>query len=419
MNAKILTEGGTTHSNKNFSWDLGPHYYYSLDKDVLDLYKELFPDNDSMLLIRKNAKIYTWGKYFDYPIKIDLKTLKKLGFFNLFFCGFTWLLRCFHKKKYSLEDFFVGQYGRGLYKNFFKDYTHKVWGRYPEYLPYDFLSQRVERDGIIDILKNTFQFAKKFLKSKDSINDFFQNHFLYPRCGSGEFWQRMTAKIPDVKIEHDVQIENIKDGFINCKISGIEHKINYDYLVCSNTLQETLAYLKNKNLPLTEFRSLILICLEVKDLSIGGGLEKNLHYIYLHDKCIDAGRITIFSNWSKNMVVNKQNASCGLEYYCDFKSNLWNLSSTQLQSLAVNDMLKLGYIKSENQVIDIVIEKIKYAYPIISDREKISDCVKNLEKQKIFSIGRLGRHEYKSMGKAMEDAINTARRIYESEKIFN
>lgn len=369
-----------------------------------------------MLVIRKNAKIYTWGKYFDYPVKLNLNTLKNLGLFNIFFCGFSWLFRFFHTKKISLEDFFVSQYGKGLYQKFFRDYTFKVWGRYPECLPYDFLSQRVERDGLVDIIKNTFSFAQKFFgNNNDSVNDFFQNHFLYPRHGSGEFWERMAAKIPDVDIKHNVQIQNIRDGYVSYKISGNEHKINYDYLVCSNPLSETLSYMGNKNFRPSEFRSMILVCMEIKNLSIGNGLDKNLHYVYLHDENIKSGRLTIFSNWSEEMTADKLNASCGLEYYCDFESDFWNLSDSQLRDIAINDLLALGYIKSRVQIIDFSIEKIKHAYPIISDRKEISIRVNELESEKIFSIGRLGRHEYKSMAKAMEDAIDTARRIFENE----
>ena len=48
----------------------------------------------------------------------------------------------------------VNRFGEELYRMFFRDYTHKVWGRYPDAIDADWGSQRIKGVSIRKALAN-------------------------------------------------------------------------------------------------------------------------------------------------------------------------------------------------------------------------------------------------------------------------
>ena len=87
------------------------------------------PDN-VMLVRSRKSRIYYQKQFFDYPISLTPETVLKLGLFNTFLIGMSYLKSVAFpiKEEKNLEDFFINRFGKKLYKTFFKDYTEKVWG---------------------------------------------------------------------------------------------------------------------------------------------------------------------------------------------------------------------------------------------------------------------------------------------------
>ena len=87
---------------------------------------------DEVMLVRSRlSRILHQRHFYDYPLSLNLKTLKNLGVIRLVKIGLSYIKVCIFpiKPEKSLEDFFINRFGRELYLTFFKDYTEKVWGK--------------------------------------------------------------------------------------------------------------------------------------------------------------------------------------------------------------------------------------------------------------------------------------------------
>ena len=305
-----------------------------------------------------------------------------------------------------------------MYHIFFENYTKKVWGIHPSELPFDFLGQRIEKDGLIDILKNTFV-AEKKLKSvtRDNLEQYFLRHFLYPHKGSGEFWEKVKGVLQEqgVNILTNVDICRIdpEKKHVEYYKDGKSDNISYDRIVLTNPLDETLKFigeeesLRNAFSSALRYRSLIFVNLELENVHIEKENVNKVHYIYLHDKRVVSGRITFFSNWSSEMSMT-ENASCCLEYYCDINDDLLNEPDELLKEKAFADLKNGKYISDENQIISFEVRKVSKCYPIALDKSVRENVIHAVEEKGITLIGRLGRHEYISMAKCIEEAMTFA-----------
>ena len=95
--------------------DLGGHRFFTKDKDVLKLWKEILPfdeKKDKTFLERiRISRIYYKKKFFDYPVNLSLKTIKNLGFKDTMISGFSYLKRIFVKlPEDNLENFYINRF---------------------------------------------------------------------------------------------------------------------------------------------------------------------------------------------------------------------------------------------------------------------------------------------------------------------
>src|SRR5882762_2528394 len=88
-------------------------------------------DSDDVLLVRQRlSRIFYRRRFFDYPLKLNTRTIKSMGLWETLRIGMSYgqarVIR--RSPELSLEDFFINRFGERLYRTFFKDYTEKVWG---------------------------------------------------------------------------------------------------------------------------------------------------------------------------------------------------------------------------------------------------------------------------------------------------
>ncbi len=100
-------------------------------KDVMPFSEDSTVNDDRVMLQRSRvSRIFYMRKFFDYPIKLNVRTIKNLGLIKMIKMGFSYGKSMVFpiKPEESLEDFFINRFGKELYETFFKDYTEKVWG---------------------------------------------------------------------------------------------------------------------------------------------------------------------------------------------------------------------------------------------------------------------------------------------------
>ncbi len=115
-------------------------------------------DNRIMLVRKRKSRILDSGKLYNYPLKLNLKTIKNIGTIKLINVGLSYLKSKLDKKESkNLEEFIISRFGYKLYTMFFESYTEKVWGRHHKEISPEWGAQRIKglsiRKVIIDIIQ--------------------------------------------------------------------------------------------------------------------------------------------------------------------------------------------------------------------------------------------------------------------------
>ena len=142
-------------------------------------------------------------------------------------------------------------------------------------------------------------------------------------------------------------------------------------------------------------------------------------WIYVQDTGVKLGRIQIFNNWSPYMVAKPEKTVwIGLEYFCSEGDKYWKLSEEKWVKYATAELLKMGVISSESDVLDSHRERVKKAYPAYFDTyEHMDDLIDYLNGfGNLYCVGRNGQHRYNNMDHSMATSFETVGNILSGRK---
>src|SRR5204863_775099 len=188
-----------TASYKDFLFDIGGHRFFSKSKEVVDLWKEILPDD--FIERPRLSRIYYNGQYFSYPLKA-FEALNNLGYVESALCVLSFL----HKQAFptanpeNFHDWVANQFGERLFSIFFKTYTEKVWGMSCDEISADWAAQRIKGldlwVAVMNALKGAIrpQGAKRGVAGGPIVKTLIES-FLYPRKGPGMMWEAAARKI--------------------------------------------------------------------------------------------------------------------------------------------------------------------------------------------------------------------------------
>ena len=113
------------------------------------------------------------------------------------------------------------------------------------------------------------------------------------------------------------------------------------------------------------------------------------------------------------MVADASKTWVGLEYFCNDIDEIWNFSEEEMIKLATNEMIKLGFINSFENVIDSKVIKVPKTYPAYfgtySEFNEIQNFTDNIEN--LFLVGRNGMHKYNNQDHSMLTAMQAVQNI--------
>ena len=408
--------------------DLGGHRFFSKNQKINDLWQEIMSSKDktkSDLLVQKRVShIYYLNKFFDYPVSLNFKTIKNLGFVNTVVAFFSYLKsKIFKKEETNLENFYINRFGKKLYSMFFKGYTEKLWGRDPKDITAEWGSQRVKG---ISITKVITAYLKKLFHIKDKkIETSFIDQFLYPKYGPGEMWEQLASEITAMggNIILNAKVIALKQS--NHRITKVVYNQDgksiskdVDILISSMPIKDLIESLNQvpkkitkiaKDLPYRDFMTVGIL---TKKVNFEGRDMIDDTWIYIQEENIKMGRIQIFNNWSSYLVKDKNCYSLGLEYFCDEGDKLWNLTDDEFYEFAVKELEKMNIVHTSDIVLHHV-ERVKKAYPAYFDSYQYIDDVKDYLDTivNLYCIGRNGQHHYNNMDHSMLTAIEAINNI--------
>lgn len=443
--------------------DIGGHRFFSKDDHVMEWWKNMMPmqgaqayddkllgrekelitggpdpeKEDRVMLNRQRvSRIYYKKKFFDYPITMKPQTFINMGFIQTIKAGFSYLASCMHKKKEdSLENFYINRFGKVLYSMFFEGYTEKLWGRHPREIAADWGSQRVKGLSILGILKDMF--SKLIPSKKREVETSLIEEFLYPKYGPGQLWETVAEEIISMggtilfntKAEQ-ITLENKQIKSIQCvdKKSGNSVSLEGDIFLSSMPLRDLVLGMGNdipsevsrvaKGLPYRDFVTvgLLLNNLNLKNKTKIKTIQNRIPdcWIYVQDTGVKLGRIQIFNNWSPYLVKDVNHTVwIGLEYFCNEGDEFWNMDDATCKAFAIKELISMGIIDSEDNVLDSHREKVKKAYPAYFDTyDEIDTVVSYINTiDNLYCIGRNGQHRYNNMDHSMGTAFEAVEHI--------
>src|ERR1051326_4093315 len=185
-----------TATYKGFHFDIGGHRFFSKSKAVEDFWTEILPND--MLVRPRSSRIYYNGKFFAYPLRA-FEALIKLGVVRSTLC----LLSYFKAKLFpvrnpkNFEDWVSNQFGKRLFKTFFKTYTEKVWGMSCREISADWAAQRIKGLSLGSAIRNGL-LPKRVSKGRKHVVKSLIDSFRYPRKGPGMMWEVCARKVREM-----------------------------------------------------------------------------------------------------------------------------------------------------------------------------------------------------------------------------
>ena len=388
-------------------------------------------DEEEVMLIRNRlSRIYYNKHFFDYPLKLNLDALRKLGLKKTITFGFSYVFARLVpiKSEKSLQDFLINRFGDKLYRQFFKEYTEKVWGVPCNQISAEWGAQRIKSLSILSALGHAIKQALGF--GGDASQTSLIESFIYPKYGPGQMWETVARKFAQaggvLVMKEKVLGFDMADG----RVSGVSainangHVINYpcDIAISTMPLNELTQALPAAWSPAArdiakglEYRDFITVGLLYDRSALTQPLEDN--WIYIQEPGVQVGRVQVFNNWSPFMVAEAGTVWMGLEFFCRETDDLWALSDEALKVLAQKEMHQIGLVKLP-QAADAVVIRVPKAYPgyFGESYARFDELRAELDKiPNMFLVGRNGMHRYNNQDHSMLTAKRAVELIVAGE----
>jgi protoporphyrinogen oxidase len=360
-----------------------------------------------------------------------------MGLARTWKAGWSYLYSVFFKRpEKSLEDFYINRFGKVLYSMFFEDYTEKLWGVHPSKIDPSWGAQRVKGVSITAVLKDAVGKAVHLKGKKNGeVETSLIEEFSYPKYGPGQLWEITADEIVKKggRIELGACVKKIHKAKgrvltgVTWERDGESFEESGDIFISSMPIKDLVGGMNN----VPEKAAAIAAGLPYRDYMTVGVLVPGLKlknktkiptignivpddWVYVHDRSVKMGRFQIFNNWSPYMVADIEHTVwVGLEYFCNEGDEMWSMSDEDFAKMGVSEMVKIGMIDSEDEVIDSHVERVKKAYPAYFDTyDQIGRLRRYLDKiPNLYCVGRNGQHRYNNFDHSMMTSFEAVKNI--------
>jgi protoporphyrinogen oxidase len=421
-----------TVNYKDYLFDIGGHRFFSKSKEVVDLWREILPDD--FVSRPRLSRIYYKRKFFAYPLRA-FEALIKLGPINSTLCVLSYLKARAApvRQPRTFHQWVANQFGERLFSIFFKTYTEKVWGISCDELSADWAAQRIKGlnlvTAVLDALTRSLG-LKRGGKEGEVVKTLIET-FDYPRKGPGMMWEAAAAKTRaqggEILMGHDLA-EAAWDAARRVwrvtarDADGQNRTLTARHVISSAAITELTSVLSPapdslpaaQSLRYRDFLTVALIARQAKEFPD--------NWIYIHDPAVKVGRIQNFRSWSPDMVPDPDHACLGLEYFCFEGDGAWGARDEDLIALAKREIAYIGLVNPDD-VIDACVVRQAKAYPIYDDayQDHVAAVRADLETNfpTLHLVGRNGMHKYNNQDHAMMTAMLTVENILAGARRFD
>ncbi len=412
---------------KGYKYDIGPHHFTTEDPKVEAWWKEVM--GKEFLERTRSTSIFYNKHFFKYPLE-PLNVLRGLSLLECARCllSYAWVSLFPIKEVKSFQDWVTNKFGRRLFSIFFKTYTEKVWGIPCHKISADWAAQRIKGFSLGKALFHAL--LGRFLRKEKPRT--LRETFFYPTKGAGMLWNRVATQIC-ARTGGEIQT--------NERVVSIEHDGKKIFAVSSahtpqdgGMARKLKSYTGDEFLSTMPLRSLILaldplpagaVIEAAQALGYRGLITVNVvvnkanlfddHWLYIHEKDVQMGRIGNMNNFSGEMVADAGHTALCLEYFTFVGGEMWKRSDEQLMDLAKQELAKIGIV-TQDEVIDGFVLRTPDAYPVYDAgyRKNLDTVLNYLGRFENLSLmGRNGMHRYNNMDHAMLSALGAVEKVLE------
>lgn len=398
------------------------------------------PEKEDQVMLQRPrlSRIFYRRHFFPYPIGITLMVARRLGLWNTFLIGMSYIKRQLFpiKDETYLDAFYKNRFGDRLYHTFFEAYTEKVWGVPCNQIRADWGAQRVKglslRRAVVHALKDLL--SSDFAKAQQERETSLITRFFYPKFGPGQMWETVAEHVQrcggELQMQTRVTGVRLEGGKVVAAIvangvTGKNEEVPCDYFFSTMPIKHLIGMMHPRPPDrVTE----VAEGLAYRDFLTVGLLAKRLHveekgrtpatfvpdnWIYVQEGDVRVGRIQIFNNWSPYMVSDwRTHVWIGLEYFVNEGGDLWIKPDDEMIALGIREMEKIGFLKKED-VVDACVLRMPKAYPAYIGSYDQLGVVRDYvnEISNLFLLGRNGMHRYNNQDHSMLTAMTAVDNI--------
>jgi protoporphyrinogen oxidase len=400
-------------------FDIGPHRFYTKNREVRQFYLDILADD--VVLVNRLTRILYNNRLFNYP----LTPINVVGGLGLIECarvmggyGLSQARRLVSRvDERTFEDWITNRFGARLFEIFFKNYTEKVWGIPCSNLGADWAAQRIKGLSLPQAVRNALFHDNNGVKS-------LVNEFLFPRLGSGQLYEKMSAHVTarGGSLRTRSRVKRIRRegeqarSIVVENAAGAPEDIPIDFLLSSAPITEIVEMMDppapdavRAAAQSLRYREHLGVHLKVR----GAPFPDN--WIYVHSKEVRMARVSNYRNFSPLMAGGAEDISpLTAEYFATANDPLWKSSDEALIGLATAELKGMKFLQSEDQVLSGFVVRSPKAYPVMEiGYERHIGLVKAWIDgfENLLPIGRSGMFKYNNQDHAIATGLLAARTV--------
>ncbi len=380
--------------------DIGPHIFFSKDKDTLGFMKALLGKNQHEL--RRSNRIIHQGRLVQYPFENDLS---KLSEEDRDYCVWGFLHNPYrHYPADNMLQFFLKTFGEGITNLYLRPYNEKIWKFDPAYMDTQMV-ERIPRPPDEDILRSA---------AGETVDGYtHQLYFTYPKTGGTSslieaFISTLGSKVNIHTSCEVLAVSKVQAGWQAQTTAGT---FEGDMLVSCmpvNILTRIYAGISadlaacGKNLCHNDI--MIAVATVKKDLA-------GDNYAFM-----TADSDVVFHRLSKvdflgSSYHKEGTATYMMEYTYHDASRCW--SDEEYRSAYIDGLQKVGLIHSAADVTAFTLKRYPYAYVVydIWHGKNMAAIRRYFTGEGVYLNGRFGNFEYWNMDTVISESRKLAERI--------
>ncbi len=385
--------GGVCH-------DIGPHIFFSRDKEVLEFLTSLTPMNR----LRRSNKIFYRGRFVKYPFENELSALPD--------ADRDWCLETFIDNPYrdypaeNMAAFFYKTFGEGITRAYLEPYNRKIWKFEPALMDTQMV-ERIPNPPPEDIIASA--------RGESTEGYLHQLHFSYPeRGGTGSIIRSLAGKSRvrlDVRLSSPLEKVRVNPGG-GFRVTAGGETGDYSRLVSTIPVHELLPRLDpppppevRSALEKLKYNSIHVTIVQTARHSLGDNLA-----VLVPRPDISFHRVTRLDYLGENY--RRPGVDTLMAEITFRPGDRFDLPEEEIAEMVAADLDRLGFAPRSGIKLAST-RTFKYAYVIYDlDHRKNTDTVLSwLRSIGIESAGRFAAFEYINMNTAVEMARTCARRI--------